>query len=292
MKQSRSEFITLRGLRYHLRHWGDEDAPLLVMMHGWMDVSASFQFVVDCLARDWHVVAPDWRGFGLSAAPPATDTYYFADYLGDLDAILRHVSPDAPVNLIGHSMGGNAVCLYAGIRPQRIRRLINLEGFGMAATKPEDAPDRYLKWLDELLEPSTLRGYESLERVALRLQKNNPRLTSERAAFLASHWAAKDAQGLWQVLGDPAHKHSSPVLYRVEEVLACWRRVSAPVLWVEADDTTAWKWMGPKEEARIEVDRRITHFPNVKTALVNDAGHMLHHDQPEEVARLIEDFMD
>jgi pimeloyl-ACP methyl ester carboxylesterase len=259
-------------------------------MHGWMDVSASFQFVVDCLQQDWHVVAPDWRGFGMSSAP-GSDTYYFADYLGDLDAILRHVSPDAPVNLVGHSMGGNAVCLYAGIRPQRIRRLVNLEGFGMAATKPEDAPERYLKWLDELLEPSALRGYESLDRVALHLQKNNPRLSKERAHFLARHWAAQDAQGLWQVLGDPAHKHTSPILYRVEEVLACWRRISAPVLWVEADDTTAWKWMGPKPEARIEVDRRIAHFPDVRTAMVSDAGHMLHHDQPEDVARLIEDFL-
>ena len=64
MKHSRSELITIRGLRYHIRHWGNENAPLLVMLHGWMDTSASFQFMIDCLQHDWHVIAPDWRGFG------------------------------------------------------------------------------------------------------------------------------------------------------------------------------------------------------------------------------------
>ena len=64
MTPSRSRFLSIRGLRYHLREWGLEGAPKLFMLHGWMDVSASFQFVVDELAADWHVIAPDWRGFG------------------------------------------------------------------------------------------------------------------------------------------------------------------------------------------------------------------------------------
>ena len=66
MKASRSEFLDIRGLRYHVRTWGNASAPKLFLLHGWMDVSASFQFVVDELRRDWHVIAPDWRGFGLS----------------------------------------------------------------------------------------------------------------------------------------------------------------------------------------------------------------------------------
>ncbi|HJV51634.1 MAG TPA: alpha/beta hydrolase [Noviherbaspirillum sp.] len=291
MKPSRSEFITIRGLRYHVRHWGSEDAPKLFMVHGWMDVAASFQFVVDCLQRDWHVIAPDWRGFGLTESNGG-DCYWFPDYLGDLDALLAHYSPHAPVNLLGHSMGGNVVCIYAGVRPQRVRRLINLEGFGLPATQPEQAPDRYAKWLDELREPPEMRPYASLAQVAARLRKNNPRLTDERAAFLASHWSAQNEQGRWAILADPAHKLGNPVLYRIEEVLACWKSIAAPVLWVEADDTNAWRWMGPKEHARIEIDRRIKFIPDVTTALIEDAGHMLHHDQPEILATLIEDFLD
>ncbi|MDB5839999.1 MAG: alpha/beta hydrolase, partial [Herminiimonas sp.] len=116
MKPSRSEFITVRGLRYHIRHWGREGAPLVFMVHGWMDVSASFQFVVDHLKQDWHVIAPDWRGFGLSDASKA-DTYWFPDYMADLEAILDHYAPDQAVDLVGHSMGGNVITTYAGVRP-------------------------------------------------------------------------------------------------------------------------------------------------------------------------------
>lgn len=290
MKTSRSEFIPVRGLQYHVRHWGDEDAPKLFMVHGWMDVSASFQFVVDCLKQRWHVIAPDWRGFGPTRAPGA-DCYWFPDYMADLDAILAHYSPDQPVDLLGHSMGGNVVMLYAGVRPSRIRRLINLEGFGLPSTKPEQAPGRYATWLDELRDPPRMRSYASRAEVAARLQKTNARLSDERAEFLSHYWSEQNERGEWEILGDPAHKLVSPVLYRVDEVLACWRAISAPVLWVEADDTEAWRWMGPKDTARVEIDRRIKCIPQVTTAMIKDAGHMLHHDQPEDLAALIEGFL-
>jgi pimeloyl-ACP methyl ester carboxylesterase len=290
MTPSRSEFLSVRGLRLHVRHWGREGAPKLFMAHGWMDMSASFQFVVDALAGDWHVIAPDWRGFGLSDRSGA-DTYWYPDYLADLEAILDHYSPDAPVNLLGHSMGGNIVGLYAGVRPDRIARLVNLEGFGLPATKPEQAPGRYAKWLDELRTPPAMRGYADLDEVAARLQKTNPRLSSARAAFLAGHWAARNADGLWEILGDPAHKMTNPLLYQAEEVLACWRRITAPVLWVEAEHTDMWRWMGPKEQARAEIDRRLGMLRDVTAHMMPDAGHMLHHDQPERLARMIEDFI-
>ena len=290
MKTSRSEFIKVRGLNYHVRHWGSPDAPKIFMLHGWMDVAASFQFVVDCLAGDWHVIAPDWRGFGRTDNSGA-DSYWFLDYLGDLDAILAQYSPSEPVDLVGHSMGGNVVTIYAGVRPERVRRLINLEGFGMPAVSPDVAPARYAKWLDELRSPVQLRGYPTQGAVATRLQKTNPRLTDARAAYLSGQWAAPDAAGVWQILGDAAHKLSSPVLYRVEEVMACWKRIAAPVLWVEAAQTDVWRWMGPKEAARLEIDRRIACIAQVQTAMIEDAGHMLHHDQPEILARLIEDFL-
>jgi pimeloyl-ACP methyl ester carboxylesterase len=290
MTPSRSEFIDVRGLRYHVLHWGPDDAPKLFMMHGWMDVAASFQFVVDALKGNWHVIAPDWRGFGLTERPQA-DTYWFPDYVGDLDAIVDHYAPGEAINLLGHSMGGNVVSLYAGVRPERVRRLINLEGFGMPVTKPEQSPKRYLKWLDELKEPATLRTYPSEQAVAERLQKTNPRLSDARAAFLAKHWSAQVGEGQWEIQGDPAHKKSTPLLYQVEEVLACWRAITAPVLWVEAEDTNMWQWMGPKEQARAEVDRRLGNLKQVTARMMPDAGHMLHHDQPQLLAEMIEAFL-
>ena len=290
MTPSRSEFITVRGLRTHVRHWGREGAPKIFMAHGWMDMSASFQFIVDCLEGDWHVIAHDWRGFGLSERT-GTDTYWFPDYVADLDFLLDHYSPDAPVNLLGHSMGGNVVSLYAGVRPERVAKLINLEGIGLQGGVPQQAPKRMARWLDELKTPPVMRGYASLDEVAARLKKTNPRLPEDRAAFLAEHWSARNAEGEYEILGDPAHKMSGPLLYHLDEMIAIWKKITAPVLWIEAAETDMWRWMGPQEQMRAEVDSRLSHMASVEAHIVPGAGHMVHHDQPQVLARLIEAFL-
>ena len=297
---AKSLTIQARGLPQHLLIWGDlgrisAQEPLLLLVHGWMDVAASFQFMVDALRQQpgWAerpIAALDWRGFGETRADDQ-DNFWFPDYLADLDAMLLHYSPDAPVRLLGHSMGANVAGLYAGVQPERISRFINLEGFGMMASKPEQAPGRYAKWLAELREPPAMRSYPSQQAVAERLQKTNPRLPDARAAFLAEHWSAQNEAGEWDILGDPQHKRVNPILYQVEEVMACWRRITAPVLWVEADETNMWQWMGPKEEARIEIDRRLACIKDVRCEMMADAGHMLHHDQPAQLARLVETFL-
>ena len=286
MKASRSRFLDIRGLRLHLREWGAADAPLLVMLHGWMDVAASFQFVVDALARDWHVAAPDWRGFGRSERTHS-DSYWFPDYLADLDALLAVLSPEAPVRLLGHSMGGNVAMLYAGVRPARVRALLNLEGFGLRDGAPAAAPARYAQWLDEVRDGASLRDYASLDEVAARLMKNNPRLTLQRAQFLAPHWSEPDGAGRLRIAGDPAHRIVNPVLYRWAEAAACWRQIVAPVLWIEGAATDALPWAG----ARGEIDARRGLLRDCTSTVVADAGHMLHHDQPQAVAGHIEAFL-
>jgi pimeloyl-ACP methyl ester carboxylesterase len=295
-KLPRSEFVPIRDLRYHVLVWGEPGAgkvPLL-MVHGWMDVAASYQFVVDAFSRDHYVIAPDWRGYGLTESPP-TDNYWFPDYLADLDFLIDHYSPDAPVHLVGHSMGGNVAMLYAGARPHRIRRLVNLEGFGMAATRPAQAPKRFAKWMDELKAfhrgEMALKSYDSVEGVAQRLMKTNRRLNQDKAQWLAQHWAKPDEQGRWRILGDPAHKITNAQLYRVDEVLEIYKSITASTLSVEAsDDSLSVWWQGKYTLA--EYHERLRSVPDVRSALIEDAGHMLHHDQPEKLAQLLEEFLD
>ncbi len=290
--------LAIRGLRYHTLHWGDSglitpSRPPLILAHGWMDVAASFQFVVDALASlegpTRYVIALDWRGFGLTQAP-AADCYWFPDYLGDLDAVLAAVSPGAPVDLLGHSMGGNIVMTYAGVRPQRVRKLVNLEGFGMPRTQPTMAPKRYADWLDQLREPAQFSTYVSLEAVAQRLRKTNPLLSAQRAAWLAPHWSRRRADGRWELLGDPAHKLINPVLHQVEETLECWKRIAAPVLWAEGERTDIGKWWSGRY-SRDEFEARLGHVGHVEKHKLADAGHMLHHDQPQELARRLAHFL-
>ncbi len=287
MRPSASLFFEVRGLRYHVRRWPGDPARRMVLVHGWMDVSASFQFLVDALAQDWDVYAPDWRGYGLSDWGKS-DCYWVPDYLADLDALLNHVSPQAPVNLVGHSLGGNVACLYAGVRPARVRRLVNLEGLGMSPTRPEQAPGRYARWLEELASGKTLRPYPDFAALAERMRRNNPRLTPERADFLARHWGRELPDGQVQLRGDPVHKIVYPVLYRYEEARACWREVTAPVLWVDAAESKALSRVGL--DAAQYAERRAA-FRNLRYVTVSNAGHMLHHDQPEALARLLEEFI-
>ena len=287
MKPSESLFVDIRGLRYHVRRWPRAGAPKVFLLHGWMDVSASFQFLADALRGNWDVYAPDWRGYGLTQWSSA-DCYWFPDYLADLELLLRELSREAPVNLVGHSLGGNVACLYAGIRPERVRKLVNLEGFGLKPTRADDAPGRYARWLDELQDRPRLRPYRDFEDLAQRLRQANPRLTPEKAAFLARHWGRDAGEQGVLLRGDPAHKIVNPVLWRYEEARACWSRVTAPVLWVDAADSDTLARMGLTQEDHAERRRA---FRNLRYETVRDAGHMLHHDQPEAVARLIEDFL-
>ena len=286
MRPSESGFIDVRGLRYHVRRWRREGAPKMVLLHGWMDVSASFQFMVDALREPWDVYAPDWRGYGLSEWSKA-DCYWFPDYIADLDFLLDRIEPDRPASVVGHSLGGNVACLYAGIRPERVAKLVNLEGFGLPQTRPEQAPKRYRHWLAELRERPGLRPYGNFGELAARLRQSNPRLSAARAEFLATYWG-REEHGKVVLRGDPAHKIVNPVLYRYEEVRACWREVRAPVLWVEGAESETPHRLHLNAA---QIAERRAAFSNVKEASVPEAGHMLHHDQPEAVARLVEDFL-
>jgi pimeloyl-ACP methyl ester carboxylesterase len=296
-KPPRSVFIPIRGLNYHLLTWGEpkKDQPSLFLMHGWMDVAASFQFMIDAFAQNRHIIAPDWRGYGLTEAGGPTDNFWFPDYLADLDALIDYFQPQGQIDLVGHSMGGNVVMMYAGIRPQRIRRLINLEGFGMAATLPAMAPGRFGQWLDQLKQQRSgeldLKTYSNLESVAQRLMKTNPRLPSDKAHWLAGHWSRPNSKGEWEILGHSAHKVINAQLYRVEEVQAIFKCISAPTLCVTASDNSMDLWWKGRYKLE-EFMQRMQIVPNLRHARIEDAGHMLHHDQPQTLAKLVENFLD
>ena len=286
MKTSRSEFHEIRGLRHHVRLWGEADRPKLFLLHGWMDVSASFQFLVDAFKQDWCVIAPDWRGFGLSGW--SREGYWFQDYYADLDALLDIYTPGSPANIVGHSMGGNVACTYSGMRPQRVRKLASLEGFGAARNKPDMAPARYERWLNQLKKPPTFKPYASFEAVAERLRKNNPRLTEDKARFLAPHWAQQSAGGDIVLRFDPRHKIVNPVMNQVDQVIACWKRITCPVLWVLTNEVDMRNW---RKDTPAELRERKQAFRNLSEILLEDSGHMMHHDQPEKLAAIIEVFL-
>jgi pimeloyl-ACP methyl ester carboxylesterase len=286
VKPSRSEFVPVRGLRYHVRRWGPAEGRHLIMLHGWMDVSATFQFLVDALTQSWNVVAPDWRGFGQSTWTGGP--YWFPDYVADLAVLLDHYSPDAPAHLVGASMGGNVACLYAGLRPERVASITTLEGFGLASADPEESPDRLAKWLDQLQKPVEPKVYRDFETLAERLCHKDPLLSAARAHILARHLGRQREDGAVELAADPYHRLVNPVLYRLEEVKACWRRIAAPVLWVVARESPLLRRFVAHDD---DYRDRLACFRNLREIVLDAAGHNLQHHQPERLASLIEEFL-
>lgn len=275
----------IRGKSHQFWHWGQPHAPLLVMLHGWMDSGISFQFLVDALQQDWHVVAPDWRGFGGSEWNQGS--YWFPDYVADLDAMLLALSPAAPARLVGHSMGGIVACLYAGLRPSRVEKLVSIEGFGLPTTQPDQSIQRMRNWLDEQHQPPSFGDYTA-DVIIARLMRNNPRLPRDKAVFLAQHLAKQTGSDQWIYCADPSHKMVNPVLYRLEEAKAIWREVTAPTLWLASDSDWLPNWL---KETPSEFKQRTDCFQTFHYQQITDCGHMLHQDQPAHVAAAIETFL-
>ena len=284
-RAARPEMLLIRGLMHRVLRWGPESDDPVLLLHGWADSADSFQFIADEIAPALPLVALDWRGFGHSEWSPAG--YWFPDYYADLEQLLEQLCPAGAARLVGHSMGGNIAMTYAGIRPARVRSLVNLEGFGLPRTDPSQAPERHAKWLDQLREAPEFSDYADAGDLAARLMRRNPRLTADRASFIADSWTRPLSGGGVRLRADPAHRLVNPYLYRREEMEACWRRQTATVLMV----------FGGKSDlaARLGTEGGEAAFrgsiPDVRVEVLADAGHMLHHDEPAAVARLIEGFL-
>ncbi len=289
LRAPRHEKLRIRGLDMHLTRWGPRPSasvPPVFLLHGWLDSGETFQFMVDALQRDWPMVALDWRGFGRSDWPQ--EGYWFPDYLGDLDALLDLLSPVAPVRIVGHSMGGNIACSYAGVRPERVRCVVNLEGFGLARTTPEQAPARLRKWLDQLKTRSGTKEYASYEELADAIRFRYPRFSPAQAAFVARAWGRSGAGGVVRLAGDPRHHWVNPVLYKREDAEACWRELRAPLLMLVGGESDLLPKLGA--DGTEAAFRAV--FPHVDIARIEGAGHMLHIERPDLVAPLVEAFLE
>ncbi|MCC6532607.1 MAG: alpha/beta hydrolase [Burkholderiales bacterium] len=288
MTPSKSLFMPVRGRKYHLRTWGEEAAPALFFLHGAMDTSASFQFVVDALPAGRYCVAPDWCGAGRSELAYC---HWFPDYVADLDVLLEALSPGEAADIVGHSRGGNVACLYAGARPERVRRLMSVEGLGFsfASGDLDQGIATCAAWLGEQRERRGAKGYETLDQVAASLDRNNPRLTLERARFLAREWAQRGDDGKWRLASAffPREKEGVPV--SVPQAMAYWRKITAEVryVWGEASHFTRHCVEHPEDFAR-----RKACFGRWSETEIAGAGHMVQYDQPQRLAREIARFFE
>jgi pimeloyl-ACP methyl ester carboxylesterase len=277
--------IRIRSLDYNLYCWGDKTAPPVILLHGFADTAMSFHFMAELMTEKWYLIAPDLQGFGETGWN--TRGYWFPDYLADLDGLLDEYFPHVPVRLVGHSMGGNIATHYAGIFPDKVSHLVSLDSFGLQDTRPEQAPDRFAEWLQQWKNGASFSEYDDIASYVEIIKNLAPFIDIDQARFLAPYWCRQTEQGKWTSRVDPRHKMINPVLYRRAEAQACWRRIKADSMLVLGADSCSWSRY---YEDGMRADFK-PFFNTLRETVIKDAGHMLHLDQPVQLAVMLDEFL-
>ena len=288
MSEASHKFVDVQGLAIHCLEWGPPTGEPLILVHGFLDQAGSWRnfvrFLQDKLEQPLWIVAPDCRGHGDSGWVGAGGYYHFPDYVLDLDCVVRSLGA-RQFKLIGHSMGGTISLLYSGTFPERVHKLVLIEGIGPAGMNFSDAPARMEKWISEVHERGRkhFREYNSTGAGAKQLQQTNPRLSGELAMELALSGMKQNEDGKWVWKFDPLHRTSSPQPFYSAQTIEFLRRIECPVLIVNGRQTHH----SPRPESR----QRLEVVRNKRFAEIENAGHMVHQDNPQRLAELVADFL-
>ena len=276
------------GLRYNVLEWGADRPELdhtVILLHGFLDLARGWAATVRAgLAGRFHVVAPDLRGHGDSDWVGPGGYYHFIDYLADVDEVAR-LFGRGRLSLVGHSMGGSIASYFAGVFPERIHRLVLLEGLG----PPENdtaVPQRVREWLRSWrrVRGREAKSHAGLDVAAARLRAHDPLLGEELARELALHGTRPAPDGGLRFKHDPLHLTLGPMPFRVDYAAEFWTRVTCPVLWVEGEKSV-FRYAGD------EAERRLRLLPGAERAVLPGAGHMMQRHQPAALAELLVAFL-
>ncbi len=279
----KEHFIDCRGLKIHVVEWGESGKRTILLHHGFLDHARSWDRVAAILAKEYRVLALDARGHGDSEWLRGGGYYFFQDYVFDVADVVDTLIGDTVI-LVGHSMGGMVCSLFAGTFPDRVSALVSVEGAGSANCDPSVAPERMLKWISGVRQAmsKTDNVMSGVEEAARRLRHYNPRLSEEFSLHLARYGTKRNDSGeglVWKF--DPVHRTRSPQPFYLEQARSFWKNVSAPALIVRGELTRAhWDSLENRE-----------CFPDTRSVTIPDAGHMIHYDQPEQLATTTLSFL-
>jgi pimeloyl-ACP methyl ester carboxylesterase len=270
-----SHFYVSHRLRLHYVDWGNEGAPPLVLVHGGRDHARSWDWVARALRKQWHVIAPDLRGHGDSGWAIG-GMYAIADFVLDLANLIDALKVDR-VHIVGHSLGGAVSLMYTGVYPERVTRLVAIEGLGPPPQMIEKlrarAPwERMQDWMKQMrgLAARLPRRYESLEAAAARMREENAFLSEEQALHLTVHGVNRNEDGTYSWKFDNYVRAFAPHRFDVEDMRSLWGRITCPTLLVRGADSWA---------SDPSVDGRDQPFQDARCVTIPAAGHWVHHDQ-------------
>ena len=282
-----SHFYVSQRLRLHYADWGNESAPTAVLVHGGRDHARNWDWVARELRHEWHVVAPDLRGHGDSAWAIG-GMYAIADFVLDLANLIEALGPE-PVVLIGHSLGGAVSLMYTGIYPERVRKLVAIEGLGPPPAmleklrgRPPEA--RMREWIAQMrqLGARQPRRYATFEAASARMRAENSFLSDEQARHLTIHSVNRNEDGTWSWKFDNYVRTFAPYRFDVDDMRALWSRITCPTLLVRGSDS----WASDPVK-----DGRIAPFQDARLVTIPGAGHWVHHDQLEAFVGAVREFL-
>jgi pimeloyl-ACP methyl ester carboxylesterase len=287
MSTPRERWVDARGLALHCLEWGQSSGEPVLLVHGFLDMAHSWRSFVDALSnrsqKPLWIVAPDCRGHGDSGWVGAGGYYHFPDYVFDLDCVVQALDVSR-LRLVGHSMGGTISLLYAGAFPERVAQLVLIEGVGPAGMKFSDAPERMATWISEVHQRGRnhFRQYTSVEAGARQLRQTNPRLAEAAALELARAAMRKNDNGKWVWKFDPLHRTTAPQPFYTAQAVEFLRRIECAVLLVDGEQS--------HQRQRLDKQERYAAIARRKQVIIDDSGHMVHHDNPEKLAQAVADF--
>jgi pimeloyl-ACP methyl ester carboxylesterase len=280
-----SHYFYSQRLKLHFVDWGNPDKPPLLLIHGGRDHARNWDWVAQALRDDYHIVAPDLRGHGDSQWSIG-GSYAMVDYVLDVAQLLNALQA-FPITIIGHSLGGSIALQYTGVYPDRVRRVIAIEGLGPPPSMIRDRPahERMCEWIAEMqaLARRHPRRYPNLDTAVERMRDANPHLSPEQARHLTIHGSYRDEDGTYLWKFDNYVRAASPYLFNMREAREIWSQITCPVLLVRGTES----WASDPEQ-----DGRASAFREYTAVNIERAGHWVHHDQLDEFLRVVRAFLD
>ena len=282
MSEPDSRYYYSQRLKLHYAVWGDEGKPPLILIHGGRDHGRNWDRVALALNDRYTIYAPDLRGHGDSGWALGS-MYSLPEFVLDVATLVAELGED-PLTVIGHSLGGAIALQYAGTFPDRVLKVVAIEGLGPPMIEHQPAHLRMRHWIDHMheMERRQPRRYASVEDATHRMLEANPHLTAEMAHHLTLHGTRDNDDGTLSWKFDNYVHIRSPYEFNLEDAQDIWSRIQAPVLLIRGTES----WAPDPEKS----GRAVT-IENYRSVTVQDAGHWVHHDQLERFLEVVMEFL-
>ena len=292
----KSEFVSLNGNEFFVRLWGDASKPPLMLLHGFPEYSGAWQELAAYLCDDYYCIAPDLRGFGQSYKPKGVENYRMSLVVQDVIGLMAHYAPDAPINLLAHDWGAAAAYVVAAAVPQRISKLVILNGVHpipfqaeLAKGGAQTVASQYMNWLrrDDSADLLAADDFKKLINL-LCLNMDSEWFDEEKAQAYKTEWAREncvESMLNWYKASPLKVPPVGQALGADELVVinADKMRISMPHLIIWGKNDTA---------LLVECRDGIYDLADqVRIVELAQADHWLHHQQPKKIAAEISDFL-